>query len=99
MSRLMVYVTQFYGTGLSASETPPIAVPGGIDYNFKLVNKGNGLDTFNLSVSGPHGWNITLGEYNPQLTGGQSRDIRLTAQPFAGARIEKGLTARVTALS
>ena len=99
VSRLMVHVTQFYGAGLGASETAPVAVAGGMDYSFKLQNTGNGVDTFNLSVSGPHGWNITLGEYNPQLSGGQSRDIRLTAQPFVGARIEKGLTARVTALS
>ena len=99
VSRLMVYVTQFFGVSLERSETAAVSVIGGIDYSFKLVNKGNGQDTFNLSVSGPHGWNLTLSEYNPQLTGGESRDIRLTAQPFSGARIEKGLTAKITAIS
>jgi len=99
VSRLMAYVTQFYGVELSTSQTLPAAVTGGIEYHFTLVNKGNGLDTFNLSVSGPHGWNLTLGEYNPQLNGAESRDMTLTAQPFAGARIEKGLTARITAIS
>ncbi len=99
VSRLMVLVTQFWGGSLTASDTAPVDVPAGIDYHFNLVNKGNGMDTFNLSVSGPYGWNLTLGEYNPQLTGSESRDMALTARPFAGARIEKGLTAKITAIS
>jgi len=99
VTRLMTYVTQFYGVGLASSTTTPAGVLKGVDYTFILQNKGNGQDTFNLSVSGPHGWTLTLSEYNPQLTGAESRDIRLTAEPFAGARIEEGLTAQITAIS
>jgi hypothetical protein len=98
LSRLMVRINQFYGLELAQTGTAT-SVTGGVDYTFKLTNRGNGQDTFNVSVSGPHGWNLTLSEYNPQLSGGEGRELRLTAQPFAGARIEKGLTAKITALS
>jgi hypothetical protein len=98
VSRPTVHVTQFYGLELGTSGAAT-AITGGVDYTFKLTNRGNGLDTFNLSVSGPHGWNLTLSDYNPQVSGGEGREFRLTAQPFAGARIEKGLQARISALS
>ncbi|MBM4249812.1 MAG: hypothetical protein FJ149_10365 [Euryarchaeota archaeon] len=99
VSRLSVNIVQFYGLELKASDTRPVVTLGGMDYSVKLVNKGNGLDTFNLTVSGPHGWALTLNEYNPRPSGGESLEIVLSAKPFSGARIEPGLTARITAAS
>jgi dolichyl-diphosphooligosaccharide--protein glycosyltransferase len=99
VSRLSVHVAQMYGVQLLPSSTSPTSIIHGASYSFKLANQGNGQDTFNLTVDGPHGWNLTLSDYNPSLTGGASKDLTLTAIPFAGARIEKGLTAQITASS
>jgi uncharacterized membrane protein len=96
---LTVAVIQHYGIGLEQLEGNGSIGERGTVQSFKLTNTGNGQDTFNLSVTGPHGWNITLIDYNPVLSGGEVKNIQVTARPFAGARIEKGLTVRITAVS
>ena len=96
---MTVAVIQHYGVAIEALPGNGSISEGGAVQSFKLTNTGNGQDTFNLSVSGPHGWNITLVDYNPVLAGGEVKNMQVTARPFAGARIEKGLTVRITAVS
>ena len=99
ISSPMVNIIQYYDVDVTGSATTPSATVGGMTYNFKLTNSGNGRDTFNITLTGPHGWNMTVDDWNPQLSGGEGRDIPVTVQPFSGARIEKGMTLRVTATS
>ncbi|MGQ9582229.1 MAG: carboxypeptidase regulatory-like domain-containing protein [Thermoplasmatota archaeon] len=98
---LSAYIIQTYGLELTPSKDVPTTggEEGGMTYKFTLVNRGNGMDQFNLSVSGPHGWTLTLSDYNPQLGAHEERELTLTATPFAGARVERGLEAVITALS
>jgi dolichyl-diphosphooligosaccharide--protein glycosyltransferase len=96
---LSVDVIQHYGLSLENLEGPGSTTTGGVTYSFKVTNTGNGQDTINLSATGPHGWTLTLSDFNPLLSGGESRNIQITATPFTGARIENGLTTRIKAIS
>jgi asparagine N-glycosylation enzyme membrane subunit Stt3 len=99
VSSPMVNIIQYYDVDVTESTAVPSTIVGGMTYSFKLKNSGNGLDTFNITLTGPHGWNMTVSDWNPQLSGGEEREIPVTVQPFSGARIEKGMTFRVSATS
>ncbi|MEM2868837.1 MAG: STT3 domain-containing protein [Thermoplasmata archaeon] len=98
---LIVRIVQIYGVELKASTDSPTTAgeEAGMLYKFMLVNRGNGFDTFNLTVSGPHGWTLRLSDYNPTLGAREERELTLTAVPFEGARVERGMTALVKANS
>jgi asparagine N-glycosylation enzyme membrane subunit Stt3 len=96
---LTVNVIQHYGIGLKREAGEGSISEGGTVQSFTVTNTGNGEDTINLTVTGPYGWNLTLSDFNPVLTGGESKTLQVTAKPFSGARIEKGLSVRIRAVS
>jgi len=78
-----VSVIQVFNVSLIASETAPVIGEGSTyTYYIGLTNNGNGVDNVRLYlVSTFPGWNITIKEPTPAMSGGQSKDIAVLFTP------------------
>lgn len=98
---LIVKIYQHYGVSINASEEKPISKGDAIEYTVVLKNEGNGRDTINLTVENvPYGWNVTLDDYNPVVSGGSTRDVKVTLKrDVKDLSLEEGTTITIRARS
>jgi uncharacterized membrane protein len=69
-----------YGANLSFAQEAQYTMRGRtVAYDLTVTNTGEWLDTFDLAVSPPKGWGITLDQYAVTLAAGASMTIGMTA--------------------